>query len=48
MSLFDGKVEAPKFRIFGTWAEVEAFTLGLGNKFEGVQVLDNSYRVNYF
>lgn len=49
MSLFNGIVEATHSKEFATYSEASDFinTLDVA-KFEGIQVFENSYRVNYF
>ena len=49
MSLLNGKVEATHHKEFATYEEASDFidTLDI-NSFEGIQVFDNCYRVNYW
>lgn len=48
MSVLTGIVDAPFHKVFETYAGAEAFIAKLGPRFEGIQVREESYIVNYF
>lgn len=49
MSLLNGTVEATHSKVFSTYKEASDFVSEIGvNNFEGFQIREDSYIVNYF